>query len=152
MGKLFVHDNSGISSAVMDQMEEQDWLSLMEQLKLQTSQQPLPIALVRLLHWPDLTRMPESMVPDVSRLCALLSISSAASHLVARRLRTSPENTAALIVLLKQSGCVEMLGADSEIEEFREVSARDSGIGAGTGEDEKTSLLSKIWNRLLSVK
>jgi hypothetical protein len=107
--------------------------------------------LLQLVSWPNVTRLPDELVIPVTRICALLWKKPTVGYLVPRILDASPQQTHALLQLLRDMRHVAIHGVSvSGFQPLEEAchdetpeppSAKAKGPSA-------PSLVSKLWQRL----
>jgi hypothetical protein len=136
-------------------LEELQWRAAMHsaQADVARSQQPVPRALVQLVSWPNITRLPDELAAPVTRICALLWRKPTVGYLVVRMLDLTPERAGVLLRALRAFGHVQWTestgdGSSDERpsgipESQLEVAAPASGRAAGD-----LRLISRLWLRL----
>lgn len=124
-----------------------NWHVALQLQRADNGELPISTGLLRLVSWPDLSELPQAIVPPVSRICALLWRKPTAAHLVARILDASPEETALLLRLLLSFGHVQLL-APAFSNERNERPAPEIGVLHHSRPAASSSLLSKLWRRL----
>lgn len=125
------------------------WLAAYHHASQVLAAQPAPRGLVKLVHWPDLSGVPDELAAPIVRICALLWRKSTASTLMPRVLGAEPGQTDALLRVLRGFGHVEIAtGFATRIE-------GEGGVAAPLAtDDERTgsaagAVIAKLWQRLL---
>lgn len=109
------------------------------------SEMPLGQGLIRLLCWPNLSRLPDELVVPVTRICALLWRKPTVGFLVSRVLGAPQRETCALLGVLQEFGHV---GSPRQDLERAEVTAPERE-GALPLVRASNSLVGKLWLRLV---
>lgn len=68
------------------------------------SQLGIHYSVVRLHSWPELTRLPREVVPDLARICALLAVRPTAVSLIPRLLSLPKERVSHMVEILHVQG------------------------------------------------
>lgn len=104
--------------------------------------------LVKLLRWPDLADVPADLAPAVVRICALLWRKPCASTLMPRVLDADPSQTAALLQVLRDLGCVEINTGFADRVENDASAVAGSATPDGVAGTAPARVISRLWQRL----
>lgn len=133
-------------------LSELDWplvLQHLAQLQRRPQDYPFHFNLVRLLSWPSLTCLPQDVQPAMARLCALLARKPSAASLLPLLLELPDAQVFMLIEALRLYGHVKVTcpatGPEGGASAFGPLSE-----AAGQVQPVAPSLITKIWQRLLS--
>ena len=110
---------------------------------LPTTRRELPAsrAVLQLDEWPDLTRMPQAVVFDAARICALLAVRPSGAPLVSVLLDLPLERVTQVLKELR-------LVNASEASPDAASAPRETTPAAGATATEASSLLGRLWQRL----
>lgn len=114
-------------------------------ISMPTNATPQAAAVQRhqLQHWPDLTRISQTLLPEAARVCALLALRPASSEEIAHVLGIDGSDLTHILSAITQCSHPQypalLLHANSSAGSVKQDS---------THLDKPTSLLSKLWNRL----
>lgn len=106
-------------------------------------------SLLRLATWPCLTHLPESIIPTVARICALLARKPTAASLIPLTLGMSEEQVFPVIEALRLNQHIQTAGGSSQ----PAAGAAPQEANAPSDEERKSepdSLIGKIWQRLVT--
>ena len=134
-------------------LEELQWRAAMHSAQLEVArrgQNAVPRALIHLVSWPNLTRLPGDLVGPVTRICALLWRKPTVGYLVVRLLDLPPEQVAAVLRALRSAGHAQWADcASGGTSDERPSGLSDSQLEMpvpASGRDLR--LISRLWQRL----
>lgn len=130
-------------------VSELQWLAAYHHACQVRASKPGPRGLVKLMHWPDLSGVPDGLAAPIVRICALLWRKPTASTLVPRVLGSDPAQTEALLQVLQGFGHVDIATG------FADRVESDGGEPAPVLADASepgpaaSTVIAKLWQRLL---
>ncbi len=101
-------------------------------------------AVVKLSHWPNLSRLPRT--PDMHRLCALLARRPSSIHLAGKLLGVDEAQAFRFFSAAHACGAIEMVTRTREISSAQE----DDAVAAAPPPSETSlgSMLKQLWNKM----
>jgi len=129
-------------------LEGLQWRAAYSEALKQPADVALPRELVHLLEWPNLTRVPDDLVPAVIRVCALLWRKPTVGFLLPRILGLPAEQVGAVVQALQQFGHVRVARSDNAAASAEAASAAEAEVAAAAP-SATTSLVGKFWQRLV---
>lgn len=110
---------------------------------------PLRYDLIRLASWPCLTHLPESVIPQVARICALLARKPTAASLIHLTLGLSEEQVFPIIEALRLNNHLQISEFGNSAPAPLESRSQPASLSAEVqGHRADDSLIGKIWQRL----
>lgn len=109
---------------------------------------PAPRGLAKLRRWPDLSEVPAELTPAVVRICALLWRKPCASTLMPRVLDADAAQTAALLLVLRDLGCVEINTGFADRTDTEGPLAASDASRDGIASTAPARVISRLWQRL----
>lgn len=107
---------------------------------------PMPLGLVKLRHWPDLSEVPEELAAPIVRICALLWRKPTASTLVAQVVGADTAQTTALLRVLQGFRHIEIAGRVADrVDEEAQAHEKLPIVQAPS---VRASVIAKLWQRL----
>lgn len=108
--------------------------------------------LLKLESWPDLPHLPDSVVHDAARICALLSIRPTSPVLLARFLGISQERVdIALDCIMMSRVLGHDAGTENTLQDTDDMAFDMTGHDIEPVEAISISIFQKIWQRLRSA-
>jgi len=104
-------------------------------------------AVIRLAHWPNLSRLPRT--PDMYRLCALLARRPSSIHLAGRLVGVDEPQVFQFFSAAHAGGAIEMITRDPSLSQVQaHAQAEEADAARPLSETSVTSMLKQLWNKM----
>jgi hypothetical protein len=122
------------------------WLAAYHHASHLPESRAMPLGLVKLLHWPDLSEVPQELAAPIVRICALLWRKPTASTLVAQIVGAEAAQTDALLHVLQGFRHIAIASRlPDRVDE--EAQAHDT-LPIAQAPSVRASVIAKLWQRL----
>lgn len=124
------------------------WLAAYHHASHLPESRPMPLGLVKLRHWPDLSEVPQELAAPIVRICALLWRKPTASTLVAQVVGAEAAPTDALLRVLQGFRHIDIAGRLADRAEDEAQAQVHGTLPVGQPPSVRASVIAKLWQRL----
>lgn len=122
------------------------WLAAYHHASHLPESRPMPLGLVKLRQWPDLSEVPEELAAPIVRICALLWRKPTASTLVAQIVGAEAAPTDALLRVLQGFRHIDIAGRAAERADAD--AQTPEALPPEQPPSVRASVIAKLWQRL----